>query len=131
MRTALKLARAGTKMPGWMRALDQATPVRSAGLGVLLTAANLKELAFVAGAGIVLDTAALPAGQAVACAVLYSTLATLGVILLVGWACSVNEERKARLAPLRDWLVANRSYLMAAVLFFIGALLTGGALAAL
>ena len=129
VRTALKPAGAG--MPGWMRALDRATPMRSAGLGVLLTVANLKELAFVAGAGIVLGTAMLPAGQAVAGAVLYSVLATLSVILPVGWACSVDEDGKARLLPLRDWLVANRSFLMAAVLLFIGALLTGGALAAL
>ncbi len=130
VRTAVKPAQADDGLPGWMLTLDRATPLRAAGLGVLLTVANLKELAFIAGAGILLGAAALSTGQAAVCAVIYSFLSALGVAIPVGWACSVDEAGKARLIPLRDWLVANRSFVMAAVLLFIGALLTGGALAA-
>ncbi len=128
VRTAVKPA-PDEELPGWMLTLDRATPLRAAGLGVLLTVANLKELAFIAGAGILLGAAELPAGQAAVCAVIYSFLSALGVAMPVGWACSADEAGKARLIPLRDWLVANRSFVMAAVLLFIGVLLTGGALA--
>jgi hypothetical protein len=117
--------------PGWMRSSDGATPARAFRLGLLLTAANLKELALVAGAGMIVGGAELPLGQVLALSAVFAALAGLGVAVPVIWALAAPQGSRERLGALRDWLVRNNSAVMAAVLLAIGAMLIGSGLESL
>ena len=44
-------------LPGWMKAIDTMTPVKSVGLGFLLSALNPKNLIMAAGAGVIIGGA--------------------------------------------------------------------------
>lgn len=111
--------------PAWMRSIERATPARALGLGLLLTVANVKELAFAAGAGMIIGGAALPPGRALALATVFALLGSLGVAAPVLWMRWAGGDGRDRLAAARDWLVRNNAGVMAAVLVVIGAMLIG------
>ena len=54
------------KLPGWMQSIEDMSGAASLRLGVVLTVANPKEIAFAAGAGLTIGGAFLPATQLVA-----------------------------------------------------------------
>ncbi|MFO1209290.1 MAG: GAP family protein [Amaricoccus sp.] len=118
-------------VPGWLRALDGAAPAGALRLGALLTVANPKELAFVAGAGTIIGAAAPPAGQALALALVFAAIAALGVAAPLAWAAASGAAARARLAALRDGLVRHQALIMAAILVLIGTMLVGSGLKAL
>jgi threonine/homoserine/homoserine lactone efflux protein len=122
---------AAAALPGWMRSLERATPARAAFLGLLLTAANLKELAFLLGAGLILGSAALPFGQALALALGFALLACASIALPLVWVLSGAEGARRGLAAARDWLVRNNPIVIAAVLLVLGAMLIGNGLESL
>jgi hypothetical protein len=115
--------------PGWMRAIDRATPAGAVRLGATLTLANLKELAFALGAGLTLG--GLAAGPAVLAAMMFALGAGLGVAAPVLAMLLAGDGARDRLAGVRDWLVRNQAIAMAAVLLLIGAMLVGSGLEAL
>lgn len=130
-RTVLRPSPPRKDVPGWMRSFQNASPTRAALLGVLLTAVNLKELALVAGAGIILGAADLSPSQSLVLAIVFAGLSALGVALPVAWSLAVTEERRSDLVRVRDRLVQNSGVVMAAVLAVVGAMLIGGALRSL
>lgn len=124
-----KAARAAeAPQPGWMRSIEGATPGRAVGLGALLTAANLKELAFVLGAGLIVAGASLPFGTAFMLSLLFGALAGIGALVPVLWTLTSPDGSQVRLRAARDWLVRNNARVMAAVLLIIGAMLIGSGL---
>ncbi|MFO1141816.1 MAG: GAP family protein [Amaricoccus sp.] len=118
-------------IPAWMRAIESASPGRALRLGALLTVANPKELAFVAGAGAIIGAVALPRPQALALAVLFAAVASLGVAAPLVWALASGPAARERLAALRDGLVRHQALIMAVILVLIGAMLVGSGIEAL
>ncbi len=116
---------------GWMRSIGGATAGRAARLGVALTALNLKEVAFAAGAGLIVASAAVPAAQALLALLVFAGLACLGVIAPTAWRLADPEGSRAGLGAAQAWLARNKALLVAAVLVAIGANLIGSGLAAL
>ncbi|WP_460633373.1 GAP family protein [Leifsonia lichenia] len=112
-------------MPGWMASIENATVPSAARLGVLLSAANLKEIAFGFGAGLTIASADLAVGPTILIAVLYALVACLALIVVVVAFLVAEQRVRGPLDSARGWLVRNNSVLIAGVLLIIGAILVG------
>lgn len=119
------------KLPGWMQSLESATPGSAVRFGLLLTVANVKEVAFTVGAGALLGTMALGAGQILILAVLFALVSGLGVAGPVIWVVLSPQRALGPLSALRAWLVRNNSIVIAVVFLAIGSMLIGKGLEAL
>ncbi len=113
------------ELPGWMRTIEKASPAQALMFGALLTVVNLKELAFVVGAGMIVGSAAVPALQALAVSGVFAAVAGAGVAVPVVWSLVAGEGARRPLAAARDWLARNNSIIAAAVMLVIGAMLVG------
>jgi threonine/homoserine/homoserine lactone efflux protein len=119
------------QLPGWMKSIDTFTPVKTTGMGLLLSAVNPKNLLLTVGAAAaVAQTGASTVDQAVALAV-FVLVATLGVgapiaiyFLMAGRATKILDE-------LHDWMARENATIMAVICLVIGAKLIGDAITGL
>jgi threonine/homoserine/homoserine lactone efflux protein len=119
------------ELPGWMKSVDTFTPVRSAGVAVVLSAVNPKNLILVVGAAAAIaQTGATAGGQAVALAV-FIVVATLGVGAPVAIYYLMGDKATKILADLHDWMARENATIMAVICLIIGAKLIGDAIVAL
>lgn len=117
-----------TSLPGWLASIAGASPARGLVLGVLVTVANPKELAFVLAAGVSVGGAALGVVQEVVVVLAFVLVGGLSVVVpLVATLVA-----PARVVPwldrLRQWLTANTSLVMGVFLLVIGATVLGNAI---
>jgi threonine/homoserine/homoserine lactone efflux protein len=114
-----------TDHPAWMVSTGSASVPGAARIGVVISVANLKELAFGVGAGLTIAAADLGAGATVVVAVGYAVVACLvTVVVVLAFWCA--EDRVSRsLDRTRAWLARNSTVLVALVLLVIGAVLVG------
>jgi threonine/homoserine/homoserine lactone efflux protein len=118
-------------MPAWMRSIDTFTPVKSLGLGILLSAANPKNLLItVAAAAAIAQTGTSTGGQAVALAV-FVVLGTVGPGLPLGLYLALGARSRTLLERLRTWMAAHNTAIMAVILVVIGLKLIGDAITGL
>jgi threonine/homoserine/homoserine lactone efflux protein len=118
-------------LPGWMRAVDGFSPVRSAGIAVVLSAINPKNLLLVVGAAAAIAQTGAGAGaQAVALAV-FIVIATLGVGSPVAIYYLMGDRATKILGDLHDWMARENATIMAVICLIIGAKLIGDAISAL
>ncbi len=125
--------RPGTEpeMPKWMAAIDGFTPPKAAGLAVVLSAANPKNLALAVSAAATIAQADLSTGDS---AVAVAAFVVVGSITVAGpvVAYLVATERSAHLlADIKGFMTDHNSAIMMAVLLVLGAKMLGGGLAAL
>jgi len=115
-------------MPKWMTAIDHFTAAKAAGLGVLLSAVNPKNLLMCVAAGSAIASGGLSPGQDVAAVVVFTVIAASTVAVpVIGYA--VGRKRMAGpLEALRGWLTAHNQAVMATLLLVIGVVLIGKAL---
>lgn len=113
------------KLPGWMRSIDGMGAGAAFRLGIVLTVANPKELAFAAGAGLTVGGAMLGAGEMVVAGAVFVLLACASVAVPVVAVLVGGERIEPVLAETREWLVRNNAIVMAIVLLVIGAMLIG------
>jgi len=131
LRSLLRPAPADAPLPGWLAALETATPAAALRLGALVTLANPKELAFLLAAGLAIGAQMPGLPALIALALAFALLAGSGVALPVLAALIGGPTMRLRLVPLRDSLVARRGIVMGLVLAFIAALLIGDAIGSL
>jgi threonine/homoserine/homoserine lactone efflux protein len=112
-------------MPGWMNAVDHFTPVRSLAVGVVLSAANPKNLALSLSAGASIAEAGLSAGDdvwALAAFVIIGSLSVAGPVI----AYLVGGDRVApALERAKLFMAANSAVIMAVVCLVLAAKLIG------
>jgi len=119
------------RLPSWMKAVDTFTPIRSAALGVGLSAVQPKNgLLVVGAAAAIAQTGASAASQAVALAV-FIVIATLGVGAPVAVYYFAGERATMILGELHDWMARENATIMAVICLIIGAKLIGDAISAL
>jgi threonine/homoserine/homoserine lactone efflux protein len=119
------------ELPGWMKTVDTFTPVRSAGIAVVLAAVNPKNLLLVVGGAMAIaQTGASTGSQAVALIVLIA-IATLGVGTPVAISFLMGRRATKILADLHDWMARENTTIMAVICLIIGAKLIGDAISAL
>jgi threonine/homoserine/homoserine lactone efflux protein len=119
------------QLPKWMQAIDHFTPVKSAGMAVLLAAVQPKNLVLVLGAATAIaQTGASAGSQAVALAV-FVMIATIGVGAPVAIYYLMGERAPKILRGLHDWMVRENATIMAIICLIIGAKLIGDAITSL
>jgi hypothetical protein len=117
--------------PPWMSALESYTAAKAARLGLVLAAANPKNLLLVVSAMAGVAVAGLPAGQAAGVLVVFVAVSSVGVILPLAYSLLGGEGVRDSLVAWRTWLVANNAVVVAAVLLVLGVLIVFDSLAAL
>ena len=119
------------ELPKWMRAIDTFGPPKALAMGVLLSAANPKNLLLTVGAAAAIAQTGTGTGaQAVALAV-FVVLGTLGVGAPVAIYFALGERSRKLLGGLRTWMGANNAVIMAVLVLLIGAKLIGDGISAL
>jgi threonine/homoserine/homoserine lactone efflux protein len=119
------------ELPAWMKTIDTFTPVKAAGMGVLLSSVNPKNLLLVVGAGAAIAQTGVSAlDQAVALAV-FVLIGTVGVGAPIAIFFFMGERATKILGDLHEWMARENATIMAVICLIIGAKLIGDAIAAL
>ncbi len=118
-------------MPTWMAKVDEVSPVKALGLGVLLSGVNPKNLALAAAAGAAIAQAGLDVeGDAVGIAV----FVVLGSVTVVGSVLFYLVAPRAAQGPLssiKTFMSGHNAVIMMVILLVLGAKLIGSALGGL
>lgn len=113
------------ELPGWLQSVDRFTATRSAGLGVVLSAVNPKNLILTIGAASAIGQTGVAGGkQAVALAV-FVLIATIGTGAPVALYFALGDRSRQALDGLRDWMARHNSAVLAVICLLIGAKLIG------
>lgn len=126
--------RAGVEPPApkWMAAIDGFTPVKAAGLAVLLGAVNPKNLLLVVSGGAAIATAAAGDTNAqVVASIVFALVASVGVATPVFIYLFMGDRAAAMLDELKAWMIHNNAVIMAVLLLVLGAKMLGDGVAAL
>jgi threonine/homoserine/homoserine lactone efflux protein len=119
------------ELAAWMKAIDTFTPVKSAGMAMLLSGVNPKNLLLTVGcAAAIAQTGVSTVDQAVALAV-FVALGTLGVGALVAIYFGMGARATKILGALHQWMARENSTIIAVLCLIIGAKLIGDAITAL
>ena len=113
------------ELPSWMDAVDRFTPVRSLGLGVLLSAVNPKNLALTLAAAASLAQAGLSAGGDVTGLTVFVVLGSLTVVGPVVASLLLGDRIARPLAEVKEFMAANNAVIMAVVCLVLAAKLIG------
>jgi threonine/homoserine/homoserine lactone efflux protein len=112
-------------MPGWMKAIDTFGAPKAAGLAVVLSAVNPKNLLLVVAAAAAIAQTGVGGGkQAVALAV-FVVIGTIGPGAPVAIYFAMGERSKHLLDELRAWMAHNNAAIMAVICLVIAAKLIG------
>ncbi|HSF97226.1 MAG TPA: GAP family protein [Ornithinibacter sp.] len=117
--------------PGWMRALDDATPASAVRLGALLSGANPKILLLSAAAGLTIAAADLTAGATVATVVIFALVGSLSVALPLVVHLVLGDRAQAPLLRAKEWLTEHNATIMVVVMLVIGGLLLSNGISGL
>jgi threonine/homoserine/homoserine lactone efflux protein len=117
--------------PKWMGELDEFTPPKAAGAGVILSALNPKNLVLlVAGMAAIAQTG-IPAGEQAIALVVFTIIASLGAAVPVVLSFALGERSAEPLGRLKTWMARNNGVIMAVILLVLGVKLIGDAISGL
>jgi threonine/homoserine/homoserine lactone efflux protein len=112
-------------MPKWMDTIEGFTPLKSAGLGVVVSVVNPKNLILiVGGATAISQTDVSGSDQAITWAI-FILIATIGVAAPIVIYFAMGDKAPAILDDLKGWMARNNAAIMAVILVIIGAKLIG------
>jgi threonine/homoserine/homoserine lactone efflux protein len=115
--------------PAWMTSVDRFTAPRAVGTGIVLSAANPKNLVMAVGAAASIAQAEIAPGEEAIAYAVFVAIGTLGVALPVLIFFALGAQRAAPpLERLKGWLGHNNAVIMAVLLLVIGAKLVGDAI---
>ena len=112
-------------LPKWMAAIDHVTPVKAAGLGLLLSSVNPKNLLMIIGAATAVADAGLSTADEVVAVAVFSVIACSTVAVPVIAYLAARERMAPVLNELKEWLEANNVAVMSVLLLVIGVSLLG------
>jgi hypothetical protein len=105
-------------MPKWMGTVDSLTPIKAFGLGVILVAANPKNLVLTLGAAAGLAQLNLSTSDAVVSLAVFVVIASLTIVGPVLYAAFGGEKARTALDSAKSWLGVHNAAVMA-VLFLV------------
>jgi Sap, sulfolipid-1-addressing protein len=114
--------------PTWMGALDGFTPVKAAGAGVVLSAANPKNLLLAIAGAVAIAGAGITTGREAVAWIVFVVIASIGVATPVAIAVVMGERSRELLDRLKAWMAQNNAVIMAVLLLVIGVKLVGDAI---
>lgn len=118
-------------MPGWMRAIDSFRAPKAAGLAVLLSAVNPKNLLLVVAAATSIAQTGAGAGPQAAALAVFVLIGSLGIGAPVAIYFAMGEHSKRILGDLRGWMAHNDAAIIAVICLVIAAKLIGDGIAGL
>ena len=116
-------------IPAWMGAIDQVTPLKAFGLGVLLSGVNPKNLTLGMAGGVIIATGGLTSTETAVAIAFFVVVGSLSMAVPVVGYLVARERMQEPLVRLRDWLTANNAPVMSVLLLVIGAAIFGKGLA--
>jgi threonine/homoserine/homoserine lactone efflux protein len=124
-------AGAEASTPKWVGAVDEFTPAKAAGAGVVLSAVNPKNLVLIVAGMAAIAQAGIPAGEEAIVLVVFTLIASIGAAVPVVLSFAMGERSAEPLDRLKTWMAQNNAVIMAVLLVVIGAKLVGDAIAGL
>lgn len=119
------------KTPQWMEALDQFSPVKAAGAGVVLSALNPKNLPLVVAGAAAIAQMDISTDQQVVAYVVFVLIATIGVGVPVLIYFAMGYRSRELLDRLQNWLVWNNAVIMTGLFLITGIKLIGDGISGL
>jgi Sap-like sulfolipid-1-addressing protein len=116
-------------LPGWMQRLDEATPALSLSAGFLISALEPLTLAFAVDAGLTIAQADLSFVSSLVVLAVFVLVATVTNTALLLMYLVGARRAEPKLASVRRWIHANHERLTTVLLFVLGAILIGRAVA--
>ncbi|ACZ87301.1 GAP family protein [Streptosporangium roseum] len=113
------------ELPKWMAAIDRFTPIKVLGLGLALSAANLKNAPLTLAAAASISASGLPAGQQIASLAVFVIIGSLGLLAPLGVFLFMGDQAKTVLGGWKDWAAQHNVAVMAALFFVLGLKLLG------
>lgn len=118
-------------LPSWMAAIDTVTPGRALGLGLVLAAANPKNLTLGLSGGVAIGAGGLPAGETALAIAVFVVVGSSSVALPVVGYLVARERVQGTLDELRQWLTVHNAAVMSVLLLVIGTAILGKGVAGL
>lgn len=118
-------------MPKWMASVDHATPITAVGLGLLLSAANPKNLLLAVSGATSIAQTGIPGGDQVIAYVVFTVIGTLGVAIPVGIQIALGARSATLLTRLKDWMGRYNAVIMSLLCLVFGVKLVGDAISGL
>ena len=116
-------------MPKWMGAIEELTPPKALGAGVVLAGANPKNLILAVGAAATIAQTGLPGTEQALAYAVFALIGTLGVAVPVVIFFVLGDRAGPILDRLKAWMAHNNAVIMAVLCLVIGAKLIGDAIA--
>jgi hypothetical protein len=116
---------AEAELPKWMAAIDRFSPAKVLGLGIVLSAANLKNAPLTIAAGASISGTRLSAGQQTATLAMFVVIASLGLLAPLAVFLITGERAKDILGNWRNWAAGHNTAIMAALFAVLGLKLLG------
>ena len=118
-------------VPGWMATIDGFTPVKSFGVGVLLSAVNPKNLGLTLAAAATIGASGLSTGDEYVVLVLFVLVASATVATPVILNLLLGSRAEHTLSEMKQWLTANNATVMGVLFFVLGAKVLGSGISIL
>jgi threonine/homoserine/homoserine lactone efflux protein len=115
--------------PKWMGAIDGFNALKALGAGVVLSAANPKNLLLAIAAAAAIVQTDIPGGEQAISYAVFALIGTVGVAVPVVIFFALGDRAGPILQRLKSWLAQNNGVIMAVLLLIIGAKLIGDAIA--
>jgi threonine/homoserine/homoserine lactone efflux protein len=117
--------------PRWMQALDRFTPAKAAGVGILLSAVNPKNLLLTVAGVTAIAATGIPSGEEAIVLLIFVVIASLGVGTPVVLSLTLGERSRVMLDQTKTWMSHNNAAIMAVLFLVFAAKLIGDAIAGL
>jgi threonine/homoserine/homoserine lactone efflux protein len=115
--------------PKWMGAIDDFSPVKAFGAGIVLSALNPKNLILTIAGMAAIVAASVPADEEALALVVFTIIGSLGVAIPVVMYFALGDRAGPLLARLKEWMARHNAAIMAVILLLIGVKLVGDAIA--
>lgn len=118
-------------LPGWMQAIDAFTPIKAAGLAVVLSAANPKNLVLAVGGAVSIAGGTASVTAELVAGVLFVLIASLCTAVPLAVYLAGGRRSAAVLQSWKTWMAAHNSAIMTVLLLVLGVKYVGDALGGL
>lgn len=116
--------------PGWMQALDRASPIKAFVTGATLAGVNPKNIVLIVAAEAAIAQTEISSRAQVVVLVIFVVLSSLGAAAPVIISLAFGERARALLARFNDWMVANTNAILAVVLLVFAVILIADSISA-
>jgi len=122
---------APAELPKWMATIDAFTPPKAAGMAVLLSAVNPKNLLLTVGAAAAIAQHGLSTGDEIVVLAVFVVIGTLGPGIPVAIYLFMGRRAADLLDEMKTWMGRHNAAIMAVLCLVIGAKLIGDGIAGL